>query len=427
MAGISKNSLIEGAFPLPIRPGVLGVLRDALPVAGLALLVFQGLRTWVCERYLVPSDSMQPTLYGDPVHGDVVLVDKLSTVRGLKLHDLVVVRNPSDPDRLLVKRIAGLGDDPERCYVALQDGDLWLGPDPQHLQPDRKQPLATADMRVTWFEYPPQKDVDPIGHFLGPRDAWQPGPPTLVGSDLDDAQLLASIAPAERRRGFESLSPRLYPEGWLGTVRPVETTFLDAYGNRRRDDEVIVRDAGVELDLDGDLDSAALCIEQRPDTYCWIVRKDVRFYRNGELVGAALPRPAGALAKLQFGFLDGCFFLALGDLLIDWRPQQPEWLSPDPPVARMPPKGLLYWRGLGTGRAEVRRARVFRDLWYATIRAVNREPWPKHVPPGTLFLLGDNSFDSDDSRQHGTFPLRDFVGRPRAVLGPWPRLEWLAR
>ena len=58
---------------------------------------------------------------------------------------------------------------------------------------------------------------------------------------------------------------------------------------------------------------------------------------------------------------------------------------------------------------------------------------PKHfspvrrLEPGQVFLLGDNAADSRDSRMFGPVPLQAFVGRPRIVLGPWPRTHWLAR
>lgn len=406
-----------------LRQGLGRVVRDALPVAAVALLVFQALRTFVCERYLVPSDSMQPTFYGDRERGDVVLVDKLSSACGLRVHDLAVLRNPADPDRLLVKRVAALGDDPEHCYLSLQQGDLWLGPDAQHVQRERKQPQQARDLRVTWFEYPPLRQVERVDHFLGPAAAFA-GVPVLVGSTATDAELLAATAAASRRHDL----PALYPDGCLGTVRPVETSFLDVYGNRRRDGEIVVSDCGVELDLLGAaaLDGVMLCFDQRPDSYAWIVRDDVQFYRNGEAIGEPRPRPQ-AIDHIEFGFLDGSFFLILGDQLVDWRQRADDWITPDMPMARQLPKNLLFWRALGSGTATLRRVRVFRDLWYGLERAYDQGTAPRFVPPGSVFLLGDNSFDSDDSRQHGCFSLRNFVGRPRLVLGPYPRFAWLTR
>ena len=48
-------------------PSKLAMIRDALVVAVISALTVQGMRKWVGDRYLVPSDSMQPVLYGDPV------------------------------------------------------------------------------------------------------------------------------------------------------------------------------------------------------------------------------------------------------------------------------------------------------------------------------------------------------------------------
>ena len=52
------------------------LIRDVFPVVVVAYVVFLLVRSHVCERYQVPSSSMEPTLHGDVDDGDVVLVDK---------------------------------------------------------------------------------------------------------------------------------------------------------------------------------------------------------------------------------------------------------------------------------------------------------------------------------------------------------------
>jgi len=44
------------------------------------------------------------------------------------------------------------------------------------------------------------------------------------------------------------------------------------------------------------------------------------------------------------------------------------------------------------------------------------------VPKGQLWVMGDNRYDSADSRAHGTVPVSDVVGR--AFLTTWPVSRW---
>ncbi|GAB4147746.1 MAG: hypothetical protein Fur0037_16000 [Planctomycetota bacterium] len=399
------------------------LVRDVLLVALSSILTFELLRNFVADRYLVPTDSMQPTLYGDPARGDHVLVDKLSRSSGLRVHDLVVIRRSESPVRLLVKRVAALGDDIDRCYVALRDGDLWSGPDAQHLARDRKHPLEDRDLRVTWIEFPPPSGPPTVEGFLRPARSFEGGS-RLSGILATDQEILDAIAADRRAR---ALPPGTLPDGWQGTASSVDTSFLDARGVRRGPEGMAVTDCGAEIELEDpvDIEGFALCLELSLDQYCWIVRDAVRFYRNGQPIGE--PIPAGQLpTRVEFGFLDGSFFLILGDLLVDWRPRPSSWVSPALPEAKPRPRNALAWRVLGRGSAALRRVRIFRDLWYGIERAYDREQ-VSYVPPGMAYLLGDNSFDSDDSRLHGPFSLADYVGRPRLVLGPYPRWKWLSR
>ena len=66
-------------------------LRDAALVAVVAVLTVQALKRFCGDRYIVPSDSMQPLLYGDPQCGDVVFVDRMSAASLRRRGDLVVV------------------------------------------------------------------------------------------------------------------------------------------------------------------------------------------------------------------------------------------------------------------------------------------------------------------------------------------------
>ena len=81
---------------------------------------------------------------------------------------------------------------------------------------------------------------------------------------------------------------------------------------------------------------------------------------------------------------------------------------------------------LGTDeRLRLRRVQVFHDVfaWREPIVGKRGDvgQWPRFVPPGHWFLLGDSAFASSDSREFDAVSMATFLGVPRLVLGPWPR------
>lgn len=53
---------------------------------------------------------------------------------------------------------------------------------------------------------------------------------------------------------------------------------------------------------------------------------------------------------------------------------------------------------------------------------VAEQDFTETVPAGQLWVMGDNRYDSADSRAHGTVPVSDVVGR--AVVITWPINRW---
>ncbi|HEX5050868.1 MAG TPA: S26 family signal peptidase [Planctomycetota bacterium] len=409
----------------------LPLLCDALATAVVAVLTVQALRHWVGDRYLVPSGSMQPLLYGDPRHGDIVFVDKLATAGARRRHDLVVVSNPSEPGQQLVKRIAASGDDKEACWINIDDsGDIWLGSDAQHMSKETKDPLEARTMRVPWAQWRPGTSA-PLLDLSALRD--RAGAATLPPIEVSAATARGLFTDDARQARRREPGGRVLPNGFLGPAKAVDACYVDVTGARgRTGEDVGVKDVGMDLELDGatndllcsiDARHEVLTFHWRPSTGC------VDLWRNGEDAERAdlPPFPAG-VRRIEFGLLDDRAFF-----IVDGRrdamflvARSSRWNESEPGA----PRSYVHVAVLDQEPMPIRGVRVFHDVfaYREHTPGLPDQPgaWPRPVEPGTWFLLGDSAFDSRDSRQFGAIAQSSFLGRPWFVVGPWPRCRWLA-
>ncbi|MFD1722937.1 signal peptidase I [Amnibacterium endophyticum] len=58
--------------------------------------------------------------------------------------------------------------------------------------------------------------------------------------------------------------------------------------------------------------------------------------------------------------------------------------------------------------------------------AVSRDPFHTVVPAGDLWVMGDNRYNSSDSRFNGPVPIEDVVGRASVISWPITRWNWLS-
>lgn len=404
------------------------VLRDAVLVALVALVTFRLLQNHVADRYPVDSGSMQPTIHGTPVGGDIVLVDKTAAAAALRRHDAAVFEKPGSPREQIVKRVVAFGDE----FVDFRDGDLWLGLDHQRLQRDVKDPRRDRDLRVPWTRWPaPALGDRPLLRLppTGP-DGRIDLPP--VGDRLDDARSLLTVD--SRRHRLERFDIELMAPGIFGTSQQIDSSYLDVHGRRGRESPQRIDDAGMDLELTTSATAVLATFELRPDAWTFVWQPAdgrTELWRNGvPLAQQTLRAASGRPCRLEFGLLDNQLFLIVdGDSV--WTHELPvDARTGDPgPTARPWPHTLLTIGVVG-GTAGLARLEVFHDIHYFRERIPGlpgSSDWPRLVPPGHVFLLGDNTVDSVDSRSFGAVPLTGFLGRPRGVLGPWPRHRWFAR
>ncbi|KIK65383.1 hypothetical protein GYMLUDRAFT_219363 [Collybiopsis luxurians FD-317 M1] len=127
---------------------------------------------------IVSGRSMQPTLNPDSsLWRDVGLFDRyaIHTKLNFRRGDIVALRSPEDPNRVLVKRIIALpGDrvktlppypDPE---IVVPRGQAWIeGDEPFHSDDSNRfgpVPLALIDSRLVTVIWPPSR----FGHLFRP-------------------------------------------------------------------------------------------------------------------------------------------------------------------------------------------------------------------------------------------------------------------
>jgi hypothetical protein len=417
------------------QPPLAAVLRDAVLVGAVAVLTVQALRRHVGDQYPVPSGSMEPTLHGDPQHGDVVFVTKLARAADCRRHDLVVVAHPTEPGQQLVKRLAARGDDASACCIELRDGDVWLGPDPQHLRREQKHPRERR-LRVPWAR------IDGRGAVGGALLDLQATRAGAAGNTLELPPLAATLGEAKTwfaaaAREARRHGARAHPQGCLGTAQPVDAGFVMATGSRDpQRDHLPVRDCGMDLHCLELPEALLLTVDTKDGAFTcfWQPASGAVALWHGdtEVATGRLPPVGPGGHRVEFGHLDDRLFLVVDDSDAGtWLlPREPQWVHPEPPgLWPSPPRTHLQIAALGAKPLHLRSLEVFRDLFAVRERnpGLPSTPgdWPRLLAPGQWFLLGDNAQDSRDSRSFGAVSDALFLGRPAAVLGPWPRQRWL--
>ncbi|KAH0717705.1 hypothetical protein KY285_013736 [Solanum tuberosum] len=131
--------------------------------------------SYICTFALTQGPSMLPTFN---LTGDLVLAERLSTrFEKMQRGDVVLVRSPENPRKIVIKRLMGMGGDTVRYVVdhanngiehtiVVPDGHVWIEGDNKFNTNDSRNfgpvPYGLVQGRVFWIVWPPE-DFGSVG------------------------------------------------------------------------------------------------------------------------------------------------------------------------------------------------------------------------------------------------------------------------
>jgi signal peptidase I len=394
-----------------------GRVSRALGCVFALLLALVVSRTFVADVYRINSGSMRPTLMGGAASGGKTFTEwvlvRYDRAPELARYDLVVVESREGGDAV-VKRVVGLPGEELR----ISGGDLFVKAARDHgargerpaLDAARPAPVPVFDDR--W------QDPEAFFYYARETRVWRLEERTWI---LDGRAI-----PPGRSEGMASFDP------------PLRDGYLDPSGERV-DGLVEVNDAVLECEfaLDSLAPSGALRFRliEEGDTFelrvsalaeRWrveLVRRNrvtleatERASREEILASSEARLDRERFHRLAFSNVDNQLAAEIAGvctLRASYEENVPSLVATAPGQSVGP---RVSFGGEGI-EARFRAVRILRDLYYTSSGTFGVEA-PVFLGPDEIFVLGDNSTASQDSRHFGSVPLGDVLGRP--VLVVWP-------
>lgn len=348
--------------------------------------------------YLVDSRSMEPSIYGDPETGERVLVRYGKALP--ERFDLAVVRVPGESVPR-VKRVVALPGESLR----IEEGDLYIDGEPLAADAPRPDPIVVFDDRLALEDYfQSSADNGIVGWRKTAADWRYDGAPERPVARLEYARRLA--------------------DDYIGP----HSEFIE--GSIEVGDLWI----GAALDLEEPASRALLAVATQGDRFIAWIGADAQGRRRVRLISFPVPgseldaHDSDILEELDLAVEAGTHEWVLGrvdgrvELWFDGRrvfdhrfgvPRR----HPLDPFGQGRSRGPRAWIEVGGGGVALDGLKLWRDLHYTSRgQFAVREAF--QLGPDELFLLGDHSAHSRDSRDFGPVPLADLVGSPLYVVGP---------
>jgi signal peptidase I len=411
-----------------IMPGKVSEYLAALSIYDLRVLVvilaaIVFVRVQVITAYHIPTKSMEPTLHGDPRNGDRILVDKLSGTPNR--FDITVFDGWGEDRKNYVKRCVGLPGE----KISLREGDVYI--DDQLVRKDgdayegllfevfdearEHRRAATAagavkdEGRAVLVESTFRKRMQDLWRFEGDGDC---------GLQEDETAPFAGFRVAARAAGGpDAVTPRLtWHEG-------VEDTYVDPETGEARPGIYSVADMrlAVKVKPVPDTDAHVLLVITRGQDHRFAadVRgpgKGVALFADDVEVARApdVTLPDGVPTLVSFSYVDHVLRLCVDGKLV-LRHDLP---APESPK-KVGPSGEPMVE-VKSGAAWIDPVRLERDVYYV---ADGPEENFARLTKDQFFMMGDNSSNSSDSRQHGPVHRARLVGSPLLVVWPPSRIH----
>jgi signal peptidase I len=378
-------------------------IADSLAIAFILAMV---IRHYVLEVFKIPTKSMQPTLLGDPWTGDKILVNKFAyDFRDPQRWEVAVFKYPVDTSRNYIKRVVGLPGE----TIEVRHGDVYIN-----------EEIA----RKPWVV---QEGLWRRSSRSGEAASWRPkGPDDDRHWELRDNQFVVSCEGEEASTVLEYARDILaYEERHFrhsrGSFQPIRTS------------DVMVRFLLEPRKMAGSVD-VELAVESAVSTSDKLDHWKVLFplgergtlkpklFRFGESVATGKPcafereRPT----LVQVCNVDRTIIVRVGGREVIHEPYEPVRSDSRWPGYRDHARVRLGCQG---GRVAFRDPGIYVDVYY-TERPQKFGVLDRYrIGPDRFFVLGDNSANSNDSRQWETVPRSYLVGEAFVVLWPLGRMK----